>query len=742
MRVLRYAAMLVFLATSSFAAPLGPFRIQISPANSTVVLGVTQQLTAKGAFLPITGAGGRDLASIATWQSSNPAIASVDAAGVMTAHARGTVVIRADSGPFHGSTEITVIPNLSVTSLAVSPVTPSVANGLTSQFTATATYSDASTQDVTAAAAWGSSNLSIATIDDSGLARTHTQGSTTISAGFGAQSDSTSLTVTAPVTTNIYVTPTSTTIPYSSSLPFTAIATWSDGTAVDITATATWTSSNAAAVGVDSSGVATGLQVGGSAIISAGQNGVTGSGTVAGVTFSNASLNGQYAFSFRGSDAFNGLFVAAGSFQADGRGHLSSGVEDLNYIFDVFPSQSLSGAYTVGPDGRGTMAIDDLLGFPTTFNFVLTANGDGVITQFDTLAVASGTLRKQDPAAFNSGALNGPFAFSLSGFGESSNNSFPMAAAGQLKADGAGNITSGEEDENLGGNVSGMVTLNGSYSVPDSGRGQVTLHDSLGKSTNFAMYMICGKEALLVSLDSATALVGAVTRQSDGLGTSTLLGDYVFSLDGLASNDGFHNNFDPFASVGVMHADGLGTISNGKIDINGEGTFTENLAFSGSYSADSAGRGQATLTISHGHYVFYLISPSAAYFLNTDSSAVLTGIAEQQTPPTFSTATLHGNFDFIFDDGLFATSAISGQFAANGSGTLSGTEDDDDFGNLTPHAALSGKYSIDNTGRGTADMTSHNGLSTFHFYVVSDSQIRFVEKVPSNTPMGLGQKQF
>jgi hypothetical protein len=606
---------------------------------------------------------------------------------------------------------------------------------------ATATYSDTSTQDVTAAATWSSTSPSVATIDSSGLARTHAQGATTISAGFGGQSDSTSLTVTAPVITAIYVTPASTTIPYSGSLPFTAIATLSDGTTVDITTTATWTSSNAAAVSVSASGVATGLQVGGSATISASQGGVTGSAAVTAVTFSNASLNGPYVFSFRGSDAFNGLFVAAGSFQADGRGHFSSGVEDLNYIFVAFPNQPLSGTYTVGVDGRGTMAIDDWLGAPTNFNFVLTATGDGVITQFDSEAVASGILRKQDPSAFNSGALNGPFAFSLSGFGASSDNPFPMAAVGQLKTDGAGNITGGEEDENLAGNQSGVLTLNGSYTVPGSGRGQLTLHDSLGKTTNFALYMISSQEAFLVSLDDATALVGTATRQSDGLGTATLLGNYVFSQDGFVSTDGFQNNFTPFASVGVMHADGLGAISGGKIDINQGGFFTENLAFSGSYSADAAGRGQATLTLPNGHYVFYLISPSAAYFLNTDNSAVLSGIAEQQTPASLSTATLHGNFDFIFDDGLFATAAISGQFAASGAGTLSGTEDVSDSLKLTSNTPLSGTYTIDSIGRGTANMTVQDNLSILHFYVVSDSQIRFVEKT-SDRLFGVGQKQF
>jgi hypothetical protein len=715
--------------------------MEISPANGVVLLGATQQLNVRGAFLSTTGAGGKDLSSIAVWRSSNPDIASVDQNGVVTVHARGTVVIRADSGPFHGSTQLTTVPDLAITSLAVSPATPAVADGLTSQFIATATFSDNSTQDVTAAAAWSSTNTSVAAIDSSGLARTRAQGTTTISAVFGGHSDSTTMTVTAPVIVSIRVSPTATTVAFSASVPFTAAATFTDGSTADVTATATWSSSDPATVSVNSSGVATGLKVGGPATIGASQNGVTGTGTVSQVTFSNANLDGAYAFSFRGSDAFNGLFVAAGSFQADGHGRISNGVIDLNFVFGASPNQPFIGTYTVGPDGRGTIVIDDLDGVPTKFNFVLTANGEGVITEFSSNAAASGILRKQDPTAFSSSALDGPFAFSLSGFGVSSDNLVPMAAAGQLTADGAGNVTTGEDDQNRGGAQSGLLSLKGSYSVSTSGRGEVTLHDSLGTTTNFAVYMISGKEVFLISLDAPTALVGMATRQSDGLGTATLQGNYVFSQDGIVSNDGFQNNFTAFASVGVMHSDGLGAFSNGRIDINGNGSFTENLAFTGSYSADSAGRGQATLTIANGHYVFYLVSPSTAYFLNTDSAAVLTGIAEQQTQVSFSTATLEGNFDFMFGDGLFATTDISGQFAGSGSATFSGIEDDDESGTLTPNAALSGKYSIDSTGRGTADITSHNGLEKFHFYAVSDSLLRFVE-IPGNPLFGLAQKQF
>ncbi|HEV8180808.1 MAG TPA: hypothetical protein VGQ61_00475, partial [Candidatus Angelobacter sp.] len=39
-------------------------------------------------------------------------------------------------------------------------------------------------------------------------------------------------------------------------------------------------------------------------------------------TFTNANLNGMYAFSYTGSDA-GGFLAVAGSFQADGNGHIT-----------------------------------------------------------------------------------------------------------------------------------------------------------------------------------------------------------------------------------------------------------------------------------------------------------------------------------------------------------------------------------------------------------------------------------
>jgi hypothetical protein len=67
----------------------------------------------------------------------------------------------------------------------VTPSSPTIQTGATQQFTATGTYSDSSTQNITNQVTWTSSNTSVATINAAGLATGVAAGSTTISAAQG-----------------------------------------------------------------------------------------------------------------------------------------------------------------------------------------------------------------------------------------------------------------------------------------------------------------------------------------------------------------------------------------------------------------------------------------------------------------------------------------------------------------------------------------------------------------------------
>jgi WD40 repeat protein len=96
------------------------------------------------------------------------------------------VVFAATGGPAPGPT---------LTSIAVTPASPSIVVGATQAFAATGTYSDNSTQNLTTQVAWTSSNTSVATISASGLATGVGAGSSTISASLSGVTGSTTLSV-------------------------------------------------------------------------------------------------------------------------------------------------------------------------------------------------------------------------------------------------------------------------------------------------------------------------------------------------------------------------------------------------------------------------------------------------------------------------------------------------------------------------------------------------------------------
>ena len=64
----------------------------------------------------------------------------------------------------------------------MTPANPSVAKGQTQQFTATGTYSDNSTENLTSQVTWASATTSVATITTTGLASAVARGSSSITA--------------------------------------------------------------------------------------------------------------------------------------------------------------------------------------------------------------------------------------------------------------------------------------------------------------------------------------------------------------------------------------------------------------------------------------------------------------------------------------------------------------------------------------------------------------------------------
>jgi phospholipase C len=95
-------------------------------------------------------------------------------------------------------------PAPTLTSIAVTPDNGSVAQGLTQQFKATGTYSDSSTQDLTAVVTWTSSATTVVTISATGLGNGVGFGKTKVSAVSGPVTGSTMFTITASVQSQFF----------------------------------------------------------------------------------------------------------------------------------------------------------------------------------------------------------------------------------------------------------------------------------------------------------------------------------------------------------------------------------------------------------------------------------------------------------------------------------------------------------------------------------------------------------
>jgi hypothetical protein len=182
--------------------------------------------------------------------------------------------------------------NATLESIAVTPTNPSIGTGQTQQFTATGTFSDNRTQDLTAQASWTSSDPNKAFISSSGLAYQTHIGTTTISARLGNISDSTLFTITPAVLVSIDISPKDAVIPQGTPLQLTAIGTLSDGTTQDVSTSVVWSSSDEEVATIDNAVGSKGLvtsKSGGATTITATLGSVVSSTmlTVTGVTWSS-----------------------------------------------------------------------------------------------------------------------------------------------------------------------------------------------------------------------------------------------------------------------------------------------------------------------------------------------------------------------------------------------------------------------------------------------------------------------
>ena len=179
----------VDLDLSFIESPL--ISIDVSPADSTIAAGTNQQFKAEGTYENIRK---EDITNLVSWSTSDPVKASIDKEGFVKALKTGSVTIAASLKGLRTAVKLEVSSSI-LKAIAITPEDVTVARGETQQFTATGTYSDNSTQDITSSVSWSSSNTDVVKINSNGLANAIKKGAVTVTATLENISDSTSVAV-------------------------------------------------------------------------------------------------------------------------------------------------------------------------------------------------------------------------------------------------------------------------------------------------------------------------------------------------------------------------------------------------------------------------------------------------------------------------------------------------------------------------------------------------------------------
>jgi hypothetical protein len=172
--------------------------IAVTPANPSVPSGKTEQFTAIGSY---SDKSTKDLTTQVVWSSATTGVATISGApgsqGLAAGLTTGRSAISATLDGITGSTVLTVSPAV-LLSIALVQGTSSIVQGSTDQFTATGTFSDKSTANLTSLVTWESAAPLVASITAAALATGVAPGVSAISATLNGVSSSAVLTVTAP----------------------------------------------------------------------------------------------------------------------------------------------------------------------------------------------------------------------------------------------------------------------------------------------------------------------------------------------------------------------------------------------------------------------------------------------------------------------------------------------------------------------------------------------------------------
>ncbi|MFY9729644.1 MAG: Ig domain-containing protein [Candidatus Acidiferrales bacterium] len=460
----------------------------------------------------------------------------------------------------------------------------------------------------------------------------------------------------------------------------------------------------------------------------------------AGTANPNSLLRGAYAFFFSGFDT-QGVVLATGQFTVDGSGNITSGSEDMNRVSGISLNATLSGTYSLGTDGRGTLTLTATNSanqkLTAIYQLVLDANGNARFFENDTGNMTppplptrgEGIIKPQVGSGFSAANFSGNYAFAFTG---QDLTTAPATLVGVVHADGTSSFSPGTVDYNDAGLYSPAVPASGNFSS-SSTAGRVVANlvfqipSSAQVTLNFICYFVSPSDLFAIEIDTTDAthpkIGGEMVLQNPAVvfDNTALTGGSVISGTGLDS---------PSASafVGLLAPNGSGAATV-TFNQNDAGSILQGALVPGTYLVTTNGRVEFTGFGALGPRMTaaYLTGVNQGFLVGSDKTATV-GLLENQIGGPFSATSVLGSYALSApspaDD---MVSNIIGQTTANGTATMQGVLDEVDSSGQNPAQSFVGNYTVTSSGQGTMTTNAPVGIPTnLAIYVVSPSAIRAI----------------